>query len=110
MGLPSFSSCGGANILFPLFGLFAAAGNYFSAPKSWQEHPAKAGRENTLDSGEEDFPGSPLRRLAGIGKGWDCRLLLQQNSSPGGRTAEWGGNAGIEKGGCPAGRKGNGKV
>ena len=95
---------------FPLFGLFATAGKIFLLSEGGGEQSDKADPENTLDSGEEDFPGSPLRRLAGIGKGWDCRLLLQQNSSPGGRTAEWGGNAGIEKGGCPAGRKGNGKV
>lgn len=75
-----------------------------------QEHPTKAERENTLDIGEEDFHGSPLRRLAGIGEGWNCRIFSQQNSPPGGRTAEWGGNTGVEKGGCPAGIKGNGKV
>ena len=40
--------------------------DYFSAWKGGKEQPYKAGRENTLDGGEEDFSGSPLWRPAGI--------------------------------------------
>ena len=29
--------------------------DYFSAPEGGKEQPDKAGRENTLDNGEEDF-------------------------------------------------------
>ena len=33
--------------------------DYFTAPEGGKEQPYKAGRENTLDGGEEDFSGSP---------------------------------------------------
>ena len=48
--------------------------DYFSAPEGGKEQPDKAGRENTLDSGEEDFPGTPPA-------GCDGRVYLQQNNS-----------------------------
>ena len=42
--------------------------DYFSAPEGGKEQPDKAGRENTLDNGEEDFPGTPpaVCRIGGV--------------------------------------------
>mgnify|MGYP003218747005 CR=1 FL=1 len=52
--------------------------DYFSAPEGGKEQPDKAGRENTLDNGEEDFHAPAVCRH------WqDCdgRILSQQNKS-----------------------------
>lgn len=95
---------------FPLFGLFATAGKIFLLSEGGGEQSDKADPEKYARQRRGRFsrltPAAACRHWQRLG----LSVTLQQNSSPGGRTAEWGGNAGIEKGGCPAGRKGNGKV
>ena len=54
--------------------------DYFSAPEGGKEQPDKAGRENTLYNGEEDFPGTPPA-VCRHWRGCDGRVSLQQNNS-----------------------------
>ena len=65
-------------VSFPLLALCATVGIIFLHRKGGKKQPDKAGRENTLDNGEEDFHAPAVCRH------WqDCdgRILSQQNKS-----------------------------
>jgi len=69
------------NVFFPHFGLSVTVGIFFLLLQRWRRQTDKADAENTLDSGEEDFPQS-LAAWPGIGRFGDGGLPLQKNNIP----------------------------